>query len=240
MKFAALVLSCSKPVYEERRKSQVETYEKLQQAGLDVFILLGDPTMSISYTKGHPYTHLYVPVAEDYELLPRRLWVAYQYLIQMGYTHICKLDDDIQFLPPSETLAHHFQLLKNIDYAALRGIGGREIAEKEGTIIVNTYHWKKCTNPILNKTYSVFPSIDYASGPCYWISANALAKCTDADFEKCIFEDVCLGIACKKYKVPLTDALPLFVSCMVSDTSPWPYTQYHLKNLTMYFDILNG
>lgn len=243
-KIAVVVLTCSKPQYTERREVQAETYQKLTAARADVFLLFHDPTLSEPTIKDRDENskYLYVPVPEDYEYLPLRLWSAYEYLAKQGYTHILKMDDDIQILPNFDSfqLYHVLNVLKQGDYIALKGVGGGEIHEKEGTIVLNSYHWNKCTNPILNHTYAIYAAMDYAGGPCYWISANAIQKMKKSDFEKCLFEDVCLGMACKKYGIRLGSAVDMFKNIIKGDDSPWGYTQYVTKNYQMYQDLLNA
>jgi hypothetical protein len=241
-KVAAVVLTCSKPQYKERVEAQTETYTKLTEAKVDVFLLYHDPSTEFCYVKDRDNIskYLYLPVPEDYEYLPLRMWSALDFLRKQGYTHFLKMDDDIQILPHIDMLQlyHAIHILSQGDYIAIKGVGGREIHEKEGTIVVNSYHWTKCKNPFLNRTYCIYPAVEYAGGPCYWISANAIQKMKQSDFEKCFFEDVCLGIACKKNGIQLGSAVDLFRQIIRGDDSPWPYTQYILKNYSMWQDMI--
>ena len=242
-KVAALVLSCSKPEYQSRREQQRSTYIRLQAIGVDVLVLLHDPAIKESEIRFNDMfsKSLFVPILEDYEYIPQRLWAAYEFLANQGYTHILKLDDDIQILDTVDMnfLVAAIHAMKEFDYVALKGVGGGEVPDKPGSIIINTYHWNKCKNPMMNHTYAVYPAVDYAGGPCYWISARAIKRFSKSDFEKCVFEDVCLGIACKKHGVPLVSGVDTFRNIIRGDDSPWPYTQYVTKNFTLYEDLLN-
>ncbi len=234
MKIIALVLTCSKPEYVARREENKETYEFLEKNGILVLFCLADLTSPFPYVKGNT---LYVPVSEDYENIPLRMWMAYNFLSNFNEGCILKMDDDIKIVNKDLFIAGLSEIIK-YNYSSIMGVGGREIGEKDGIIVANTYHWKKCKNENLNKTYAIFPSVEYASGPCYCISMDTARRLKKSDFEKCIFEDACLGIACKKYRIPLFEGDQLMARSIKGDMTPWPYTQYLLKNYSMYNDLI--
>ena len=230
MKFAALILTCQKLQYVQRRTQQLETIKNLKELGADIFYLYGDTTSESSYIKDES---LYVPVAEDYEYIPLRIFKGFEYLRSQEYQGILKMDDDIQ-ITNKEAFARALVGILHNPYAAVKSVGGREILNKQDIIVVNTYPWKKCKESILNSTYAMYPSVEYASGPIYWIGIDLLKRLQESDYSKCIFEDVCSGIAAKKYGISLSHTHILFNQAIKGDDSPWPYRQYTMRNEDLY------
>lgn len=237
---AVVVLTCQKEQYIARKLAQIPTYEFLTSQGADVYILEGDIELKdihVQDTVTDGVKLLRVPVAESYEYIPKRLWAAYEYLRTKGYRGILKIDDDIQI---TNTVAwmQLLPVLAGNDYTAIAGVGGGEIPQKMGTIVVNTYHWTKCETQIMNYTYGMYPAVDFAGGPCYWLGANLLATLRKQDYEKCIFEDVSTGIAAVRNKIQLTSMVDAFRGSFSSDISPWPYKQFVMKCDQLYMHLV--
>ncbi len=236
-KLACLVLTCSDPKYSVRRMNQETTHKKLQEIGFDVFILLHKPNIESIQVEGNI---LYSPIPEDYEYIPLRLWSAYEYLSTKHYTHILKLDDDIQILAENDFLKGVFFYCLQYEYIAFKGIKDDYKERGEGAMVMNGYHWNKCKNYLLNHTYSCYPAISYAGGPFYMISTRVLRQCKQSDFEKSLYEDVCLGIISKKYGINLFDATHLLQDTIISDNTKDTFKLYYFFNPVAYSDIINS
>ena len=241
-KFAVVILTCQKPWYIQRKLAQIPTYEFLVSQGADVYILEGDTELTDTHVQDTltPGVNLLrVPVSEAYEYIPKRLWVAYQYLRTKGYKGILKMDDDIK-ITNKEAWSQLLPTMIATDYTAINGIGGGEIPQKMGTIVVNTYHWSKCETPIMNHTYGMYPAIDFAGGPCYWLGSNLLNLLRQADYEKCVFEDVSTGIAALRNNIRLTSMVDAFRGTYEADNSPWPYKQFVMKCDQLYMHMITS
>jgi hypothetical protein len=236
--YAVCILTCRKPKYAERIFFQQGTVRFLRSLGVQVYYLYGDASLN-KHTLNYLDTHveLTVPVSEDYEWIPHRIYAAFDVLRSLGHTGVIKMDDDIEIKNPNKWI-EYTKLLCNYPYAAMKGVGGREIKEKEGTIILNTYHQSASTHPLLRQQFSVFPSIEYASGPMYWVRQDFMERLMDTDYRKCVFEDVCTGIAAKKHGIPLAHLDNVFNTIVKGDDGDYEYDQYMVKNLLMWKDII--
>lgn len=241
-KFAVVVLTCQKPKYVERKLAQIPTYEFLVSQGADVYILEGDTELTdvdVQDTITSGVKLLRVPVSESYEYIPKRLWASYQYLRTKGYHGILKIDDDIKIIN-KDAWKHLLPIMLGTTYTAINGVGGGEIPQKLGAIVVNTYHWTKCENPIMNYTYATYPAVNFAGGPCYWIGSQLLNVLRQADYEKCVFEDVSTGIAAMRNNIPLTTMVDLFKGTFEADNAPWPYNQFVMKCDQLYMHMISS
>lgn len=236
--YAVCILTCRKPKYTERIFIQQGTVRFLRSLGVDVYYLYGDASLKKPvFSPLDTHIELTVPVSEDYEWIPQRIYTAFEALRGKGYTGIIKMDDDIEIRDPMKWI-EYTRVLCGHPYAAMKGVGGREIQEKEGTIILNTYHQNSCTHSLLKQQFSVFPSIEYASGPMYWVRKDFMERLLATDYTKCIFEDVCTGIAAKKHGIPLAQLDSKFNTIVKGDDTAYEYIQYMVKNMLMWEDIL--
>jgi glycosyltransferase involved in cell wall biosynthesis len=190
-KIAVGIITCAKN--KEKISGIKRTWaQDLRRFEIPYFFVIGNPALSDSRLEGDT---LYVPCADDYESLPKKVFYLYKYIFgNTAFDYVFKLDDDC-FLNVGNIYSTYFW---NFDYF------GRTVADEEGHLD-RSWHYGKCTTPELNNTLYAREYIGpwCGGGFGYFLSRTALEKINAmSEFIKTdLYEDKAIGDALRKQQI---------------------------------------
>lgn len=229
-----LILTCKKPSYEETRRRQWEESTQYIAERYPVYYLIGDadglkpkPESDDDeyYHDGydgpkccpdededededgiwipeHRNVHLFrAPCDDMYEDIPMKVWYALWYL-HFFYDGVLKLDDnvimrDIKFLDifEQESTAHK--------YISFNGVA------RLTQDVLSFHHAGKTKLHALSHMPVHLRACQYAGGPAYYISSDAINMLDINQYRYELYEDYALGIAMHDKGIPLHHSVAL-------------------------------
>jgi hypothetical protein len=191
-KYIALVLSCKRPYYENRRQKNQQTFDILKSSGFIVVYLFSDNSLSTiefsTIETGKEYT-MTVPLPEIYEFIGYKMNLAYDYFYNTDCKGVLKIDDNTNIIFP-EVIEHDFmEIINQYDYIGLEKVSIKE--SKTPYICVKNRTELRMFENLYHKIKSDF---FYYAGPFYYVSKKALKQISTKGIEF-IYEDVGIGYA---------------------------------------------
>lgn len=182
------IVTCKKNTdkIEHLRKTWISELKKM---GIQYYFIIGDPTAATTYVDGD---YLYVNCPDNYESLPKKLILFYEYIVShTSFDYVFKVDDDC-YVNVENLYSTSFW---EYDYF------GRIVATSQDDLI-RTWHYGKCQNKELNET--PYPG-EYIGSWCgggfgYFLSRKsleALQLSKDAVMNE-LYEDKAIGDALRK------------------------------------------
>ncbi len=160
-----LIVTCEK--YLWRANAVRNTWLKeFKNSGGRYYFLMGNPALNYAEVIDDI---LYVPCRDDYESLPLKLALGYQFVYEnLTFSHICKIDDDV-FLNVDNFVQVVLPQLADKPFA-----GGRIWQYQRK--IDNTYHFGKCSDERFHKRYhrNTAPCDYPLGGNIYFLSREIL------------------------------------------------------------------
>jgi hypothetical protein len=185
-----LILSCSKEKYEKERFKQWEGSVQYLANTIQVFYLFGK-SERLPVIPQHPNTHMIIAdCGDNYEDIPLKMYYGYQYLRNLTFDFIIKIDETINITDYTKFFDTVRSEIASCDYLAIvRQIGNEDFNRTTFCM----WHQNRTHDKRFFFTPSVIFEIPFAGGPAYAISSRALKELRKEYFIASLYEDYALG-----------------------------------------------